>query len=248
MLDRFRQAKNPNLSPKQRQQAIEEINEISGEGKSKASAQSRIDNLDRLMAGAKDKTATDADRKLAEMSTRMGIKQPKEKVRDAPATQAFPNSPTRQELETSARRAKKDPKAMPDSYYSDIPTFEDAFTETAQKAPSKAKAMARAKLTSQANEAVATADKLHGLGHVDDAHALYSAIPKNFLPEHMKEYNPDYMHYGVAPNHWAVLPPEAHQHMHDTHKQVLAGQLDDHPDYKTIAPKVKALKVPKPSA
>src|ERR1035437_1626180 len=70
MLDRFRQAKNPNLSPKQRQQAIEEINEISGEGKSKASAQSRIDNLDRLMAGAKDKTATDADRKLAEMSKR----------------------------------------------------------------------------------------------------------------------------------------------------------------------------------
>ncbi len=246
MLDHLAVAKNPKLSPQQRQMALEQVNSLANEGKEKRSAQSRMSHLDKLLAGAKSKTATAADQKLAEIAARAGIKLPKEKVRDAPATPG--SDSTLKELETSARRAKRDPNAMPDDYYN-IPTSEEATTQLLDAGkPEKAKRMVQSKLASQTKEALEHVNKLHSMGDTDSAHELYSAIPKNLLPKDMHGYNPDYMHYGVAPAHWGALPVDAHQHMHNTHKQLLSGELDNHPDYQHIVPKVKALKVPKPSA
>ena len=87
------------------------------------------------------------------------------------------------------------------------------------------------------------------MGDIDSAHELYSAIPKNLLPKDMQDYNPTYMHYGVAPAHWGAIPDPAHRNeMHNIHKQAMSGELDSHPDYQHILPKVKALKAPKPPA
>jgi len=247
MLDHLRNAKNTKLSPEQRQRALDQVRILASEGKEKRSAQEKASNLDKLLARSKEKTASAADKKLADIAARAGLTGPKkEKVKEAPATPG--SEATRTELETSARRAKRDPKAMSDDYY-DIPTIDDATTSLLETGkPEKAKRMLTAKYKSQANEALDQVGKLHGAGDIDSAHELYSAIPSNLLPKHLQNYHPDYMHYGVTPTHWGALPPEAHQHMASTHKQVLSGELDNHPDYAHIAPKVKALRNPKPTA
>jgi hypothetical protein len=100
---------------------------------------------------------------------------------------------------------------------------------------------------SQAQEALDQVGKLHSMGDTDSAHELYNAIPNNLLPKNMQDYNPAYMHYGVHPEMWSQMPDPAHrQEMHNIHKQALAGELDNHPDYAHIVPKVKSLKAPKP--
>jgi hypothetical protein len=252
MLQHLENAKNSKLSPQQRQSALEQAMYIAKEGKEQkatSSAQSRASNLERLLSASKSKTASSADQRLAEIAARAGIKVPKEKEKEAPATPG--SEATRTQIETSARRARRDPNAMPAKHYE---AAEDAIFDAPTKMleqdkPQKAKRLMTSKLASQANEALEQVNKLHGAGDIDTAHELYSAIPKNFLPKTLHDYNPDYMHYGVHPEMWSQITNPAHrQDMHNIHKQALSGELDNHPDYAHIIPKVKALKAPKPPA
>ena len=244
--DYLRVTKDPKLSPEQRNLAYRQARSIADTGKEEKFADEKASKLEELMIRAKGKTASDADRRLADIAARAGIKVPKERVKEAPATPG--SDATLTQLQASAKRARRDPKDFSEKQYDKMNDniFEAPGKLLSRNKPEQAARLLMDKYRSKAKESVELANKLHGMGDIDSAHELYSAIPKNHLPKELHDYNPDYMHYGMHPAMWSheATTPDIKQVMHDTHKQAMAGELDNHPDYKNIIPKLKASKIP----
>lgn len=97
------------------------------------------------------------------------------------------------------------------------------------------------KINPTVEKALNSANILHQNGDVDGAHTILSAIPKEHLPDHLKNYDPVYMHYNVTPSTWKALSPEHQGHVTAFHNEVMSGHHDSNPDLKPTADKVKSL-------
>lgn len=275
MLDWMREAKDPKTSKGRKQQLMEKLAHMRDTGqelkdpKAKGTAGKKMNALEQAVADSKEKRSAAAGSSLArqagikdveekftadqskapkgdnkimrEKARALGIKLPTEKEPGITPGSAA----TLAEIKASANRARRDPKAPLEVA---IKPMEQSISETIGKNPEKAKRMMTAHVANKSKDALNEFHKQLDAGDIETAHTLFHHIPKNHLPDGLQDYNPAYAHYGSTPEIWKQTMPDSKQAIHDLHKQVVSGALNDHPDWKDIAPKVQALKMPKVTA
>lgn len=93
--------------------------------------------------------------------------------------------------------------------------------------------------------AVNLVDKLVGDKKHDEAHKVFSSIPKNHIPKELADYNPHYTHMNITPSMWKNFNKGFRQHTHDFYNELVSGAHDTNPQLKGMADTFKALKNPK---
>jgi len=123
---------------------------------------------------------------------------------------------TKKELEIQARRAAGETKPKP--------------VKERHLSPTQEVKAEKNKIKSTIDNALDVAHRAHTEGLHDVAMGIIHAIPKEHMPSNMKGYDPLYMHYGVAPAHFAQLKPEAKDQLAGHHMDVVNGKHNDNPD------------------
>ena len=241
---------NPASSQEEKDQARDNILAIAAEKpvpkKLKTTKESKTE-LDSAIGDAKQKKSANTNSKIQANIASANNKQINNKA-DVAAERAsqkaaerkkqlLPGSEhTLQELESHVKRTTKDPNE-----------FTPKEVDQTPPTPEHAAKILQNKRASTVQGAIDLAHDLHSDGDVDSAHKLLSAVPKEYMPPELKNYNPAYIHYGITPDRWKNNP-EHHEAAHEFHNQIMTGVHDNSEDVPTRAMAAKVKNLAKPIA